>query len=85
MTIERTVTIAATAERTATQILLRISTNINSSVEVVLNTGGVVSTRNFSGTQYDDLMSANPSWSVNKPAGVFRPEDIFAYIDYLGA
>lgn len=30
---------------------------------------------------YDELMSANPSWSKGKPAGVFRTEDLWHYVD----
>jgi hypothetical protein len=83
MATERTVTIPAAAERVVAQSLLRISINIGVNVEVVLNTDGKVSTRTFSGSQYDDLMSASPPWAVGKPAGVFRPEDIFTFMDYL--
>jgi len=83
MATQRTVTIPAVAEHTAAQIMLRISINIGQNVEVVLNTAGSISTRTFAGEHYEALVSANPEWAPLKPAGVFRPEDIFAYMDYL--
>lgn len=30
---------------------------------------------------YTELMSAGPSWSPNKPAGVFRVDDLWHYVD----
>lgn len=30
---------------------------------------------------YDELMSASPSWSPGKPAGVFRYDDLWYYVD----
>lgn len=32
---------------------------------------------------YDDLMSANPSWAPNKPAGTFRQDDLWRFIDLI--
>jgi hypothetical protein len=32
---------------------------------------------------FDELMSANPSWAINKPANTFRKDDIEALIDYM--
>ena len=34
-----------------------------------------------SGDDYVELMSAGPSWSPSKPAGVFRIDDLWHYID----
>ncbi len=34
-----------------------------------------------SGDDYAELMSAGPSWSPSKPAGVFRIDDLWHYID----
>jgi len=34
-------------------------------------------------TDYADLMSANPSWAPNKPAGVFRQEDLWHFVDLI--
>lgn len=85
MATERTITIPASAERTATQSLLRISINIGFGVEIVLNTDGKVSTRTFSGAEYDELLAESPEWAPDKPGGVFRPQDIFAFMDHLEA
>jgi len=30
---------------------------------------------------YTELLSANPVWAVGKPAGTFRQEDLWAFID----
>ena len=83
MSTERIINLPAVPEREAIQRLLRISINIGQSIDIVLLTEGETTARSFSGSQYDDLVSANPTWSPNKPAGVFRPDDIFAYMDYL--
>lgn len=40
-----------------------------------------VQTLCVSDTDYAELLSANPSWSPNKPAGVFRIDDLWHYID----
>jgi hypothetical protein len=32
---------------------------------------------------YTELMSANPSWAPNKPAGVFRQEDLWHFVDLI--
>lgn len=32
---------------------------------------------------YKELMSANPSWAPNKPAGTFRKEDLWHFIDLI--
>lgn len=38
----------------------------------------------FPGTMdYTELMSANPSWAPNKPAGTFRQEDLWHFIDLI--
>ena len=33
------------------------------------------------GADYTELMSAGPSWSVSKPANVFRIDDLWHYVD----
>lgn len=30
---------------------------------------------------FDELMSAGPAWAVNKPAGTYRNEDLWIFID----
>jgi hypothetical protein len=35
------------------------------------------------GTDYEELMSANPPWSPQKPAGVFRKEDLWHFVDLI--
>jgi hypothetical protein len=35
------------------------------------------------GTDYEELMSAYPSWSPQKPAGVFRKEDLWHFVDLM--
>jgi hypothetical protein len=38
----------------------------------------------YAGTMhYTELMSANPSWAPNKPAGVFRQEDLWHFVDLI--
>jgi hypothetical protein len=32
---------------------------------------------------YQELLSANPSWSPQKPAGVFRKEDLWHFVDLI--
>ena len=32
---------------------------------------------------YTDLMSANPTWAPNKPAGVFRKDDLWHFVDLI--
>lgn len=32
---------------------------------------------------YQELMSANPSWAPNKPGGVFRKEDLWHFVDLI--
>jgi hypothetical protein len=32
---------------------------------------------------YEELMSAYPSWSPQKPAGVFRKEDLWHFVDLI--
>lgn len=32
---------------------------------------------------YTELMIANPSWAPNKPAGTFRKEDLWHFIDLI--
>ena len=32
---------------------------------------------------FTDLMSANPSWAPNKPAGTYRNEDLWHFIDII--
>ena len=34
-------------------------------------------------SDYTDLMSANPSWSPNKPANTFRKEDLWHFVDLI--
>lgn len=36
-------------------------------------------------TDYTDLLSANPDWAPNKPAGTFRKEDLWVFIDRIRA
>jgi hypothetical protein len=85
MANKRTVTLPATAQKDVEQTLMRLVVTYGQSVEVSINTDGTVFTRAFFGEQYTALMSANPEWARGKPEGVFRPEDIFAFIDYLEA
>ena len=30
---------------------------------------------------FDELMSAGPAWALNKPAGTYRNEDLWIFID----
>ncbi len=85
MAVERTVTIPQVDAHTASQTIVRVNYLVDQYVEVVINTGGKYSTHSFSGEQYSALMSANPVWAPNKPAGVFRPEDLFSFMDFLEA
>jgi hypothetical protein len=32
---------------------------------------------------YTELMSANPSWAPHKPAGVFRQDDLWHFVDLI--
>lgn len=32
---------------------------------------------------YDELISANPSWNPNKPAGTYYNDDLWRFIDLL--
>jgi hypothetical protein len=32
---------------------------------------------------YDELLSANPSWDTNKPAGTYFNQDLWHFIDML--
>lgn len=32
---------------------------------------------------YQDLMSANPTWAPQKPEGVFRKEDLWHFVDLI--
>lgn len=32
---------------------------------------------------YIELLSANPTWAPNKPAGVFRKEDLWHFVDSI--
>jgi hypothetical protein len=34
-------------------------------------------------TDYTDLLSPNPDWAPNKPAGTFRKEDLWRFIDLV--
>jgi hypothetical protein len=34
-------------------------------------------------TDYTELMSANPLWAPTKPAGVFRKEDLWHFVDLI--
>lgn len=34
---------------------------------------------------YQELMSANPNWAPTKPAGVFRKEDLWHFVDTIRA
>lgn len=35
------------------------------------------------GPDYEELMSPTPSWAPNKPAGVFRKEDLWHFVDLI--
>jgi hypothetical protein len=35
------------------------------------------------GDDYTDLMSANPPWAPNKPAGTYRNEDLWHFVDAI--
>lgn len=36
-------------------------------------------------TDYTDLMSASPSWAPSKPAGTFRDDDLWIFVDIIRA
>lgn len=35
------------------------------------------------GSDYEELMSANPTWAPTKPGGVFRKEDLWHFVDLI--
>jgi hypothetical protein len=34
---------------------------------------------------YDELLSEHPAWAPTKPAGVFRKEDLWHFVDLIRA
>lgn len=39
--------------------------------------------KQFTGAEYQELLSGNPSWAPGKPEGTFRDLDILAFMDEL--
>lgn len=39
--------------------------------------------KQFTGAEYAELLSGNPSWALGKPEGTFRDLDILAFLDEL--
>lgn len=37
------------------------------------------------GADFDDLMASSPEWAPNKPAGTYRNEDLWRFIDIIRA
>lgn len=35
------------------------------------------------GSDYEELMSANPTWAPTKPDGVFRKDDLWHFVDLI--
>ncbi len=55
-------------------------------VGVVDETGSFVVPQNFAiyeikDADFEELMSAGPAWALNKPAGTYRNEDLWIFID----
>ena len=78
-----------TEEITAIQHILGQSVMVSTQLgEMVTENGtpffkGVTATGNFfvQDADYAELMSASPSWAPTKPAGVFRMDDLWHYVD----
>lgn len=89
--MQREVIIPASEERRVTRKIERIVIDPRvASVEVTMqdyegsvSVKGSATSYSFRGSDYEELLSEYPVWAPTKPAGVFRPSDIFAYLDYL--
>ena len=80
---------------TVTEDIVSIEHKINSFVRMLLGRGSTVNgefqvapDQNYDvimimNDDYTDLMSANPSWASNKPAGTFRKEDLWHFVDLI--
>lgn len=94
----RTVTIPAQAAKTYPEQIELVSINPNAQFihvsisEGVFDTDGTTAifTSTVNPTQYtivgddwNDLMSATPSWGGTKPAGRYREEDLWEVIDII--
>lgn len=62
----------------------------NQTLETVLIVNTPESTNSLTGEvlrpaylDYDELLSANPSWAPTKPGGVFRKEDLWHFVDLI--
>jgi len=83
-----------TPATTSTLMMASVTHNSGESVLIMLRAGSVnedgifVPSRSsgppmvccVDGDNYAELMSANPTWAPNKPAGTFREEDLWQYI-----
>ena len=86
--MSRTIDVPA---QTLTEEITTISIIPGARLDLVVNVGsmqsGVFSVERFAGAytiagdDYAELMSAGPFWSPNKPAGVYRTEDLWHYVD----
>lgn len=96
MLSKRSVIKPAVEARTVTQYIFRIVEVPGQQVEALVGNGvmdlvnqvlvpedGTLINWTFRDDEYLGLLEAKPSWAPNKPAGVYRNEDIFAYIDYV--
>lgn len=43
--------------------------------------GNVFEEYEIAGDDFDELVSENPSWAPGKPAGTYRNEDLWVFID----
>lgn len=95
LAVSRRVLRPAIPEQTLTQYLGRVAHVPGQQVEAMVGYGTIgadglikfddasVKIHTFTGAAYAALMSDKPSWSPDKPAGVYRDSDIFAFIDFI--
>lgn len=87
----RSKVIPAVAERTVTEVVTTVTHDLIYK-EISVTTGywdtdriekGSSRTAVIKGTGYTEFMSANPSWSSDKPAERLLAEDFFSYFDHV--
>ena len=60
--------------------------NQNLETIVIVNIPGGITNEDGTKTDivdYQELLSANPTWAPTKPAGVFRKEDLWHFVDTI--
>ena len=86
-------TVPAQPEKTVTEIIIACSISyINGTVQFAIADATEVDGElvpdlstteyvNIQGPEFDELMGESPEWAPGKPADVFRPADLFSFLD----